>query len=239
MIWWLALFTFNVIAQVSSIEKYCYSSVERMQTNRARAKSILLPSDQVSEEEACLVIQMREHRRELIQSYLRNLDPSVSITYSTAETKRDPCKLKVEKIRSLQNTVIDGSLDQKPQLTQTTTTNESKDTIQITTIREFELKANLDVIKGKCNYINPNHYEISIEVRKLALPVLIGAAIPTSPQESETYSTTLSLRSGERVEMASIVKKLKGNSSEISSIPQVQIDSSNGADVEQVFLSID
>jgi hypothetical protein len=239
MIWWLALFTLSAFSQDSSIERYCYTSIERMQSVRIRAKDILLPSDQVTEDQTCLVVQMREHRRELIQSYLKNLDPSVSITYSSAEIKRDPCKIKVEKIRTMQNTVINGAVNQLPQISETNTVGESKDTMQITTIKEFELKVNQDVIKGSCHYITPNHYEISIEVRKDPRPTLIGAVTPSIPQDTQSFSTNLSMRSADRIEMGGLIKKLKNSSGTVSITPSAQIDSIDGADVEQVFLSID
>jgi hypothetical protein len=64
---------------------------------------ILIATDFVSENEDCLWVQMKEHRRELIQRYILVTHPNTKISFSSAEIRRDLCQLKVEKKRTTQN----------------------------------------------------------------------------------------------------------------------------------------
>ena len=86
-----------------SVETYCFSSEMVRARVEKKLSSILVNSDKVEAESNCLTVQMRPHRRELLQSYTRKLDPDMNVTFSSAEIKREPCRLQVEKIRTIKN----------------------------------------------------------------------------------------------------------------------------------------
>ncbi len=250
----LLLISLSAFAQEQSVEEYCFSSPVKRKEIHQRLKFILVPVDKVQENGNCFTVNTSSHRRELIQSFIRRYEPAVQISFSSAEIKRDPCRIKVEKIKNLNreslgggasinngNVSINASEDQ--------TTRTSTDVTNIQTLKEFELTVNQDVVKGECRVISPTRYEISLEVRKDAKPLLPpippatvvvvpNAQIPPT-QETSRLQTTLQLNRGERMEIGSVVKNLKNDAKKIDVNSGAAIENSDGAQTEKVFLSID
>ena len=251
MILWLLLYTQFVMAQDPAIEEYCFSSVGKMQGISTRLKFILVPADKLQEDKNCFTISTPAHRRELIQNYVRSADPSVQIGFSSAEIRREPCLIKIEKIKTKnkESTGAGISTGLVPSAETSLITGESKDVTSIQTIKEFELTVNQDAIKGECRLINPSRYEISIEVRKDAVPlyppvpagttVIIPDAQIPKDQETSRLQTTLQLSSGQRIEIGSVVKNLKDGARTIDINSGVSTDKTSGNQNEKVFLSID
>ena len=250
MFLWLLLYTQFALAQDPAIEEYCFSSVGKMKEVSTRLKFILVPADKTQEERNCFTVSTPSHRRELIQNYIRRLDPAVQIGFSSAEVRREPCHIKVEKIKTKLKDAIGGGLSTGliPNAETTQVTGESKDVSSIQTIKEFELTVNQDVIKGECRAINPTRYEISIEVRKDSKPLIPGlppgsivvvpdAQIPKD-QETSSLKTTLQLNIGERLEIGSVVKNLKDEARKIDLNSGIAIENTDGTQHEKVFLSI-
>ncbi len=108
---------------------------------------------------------------------------------------------------------------------------------------------NQDAIKGECRVIKPSLYEISIEVRKEAVPlyppvpagttVIIPDAQIPKDQETSRLQTTLQLNSGQRIEIGSVVKNLKDGARTIDINSGVSTEKTSGNQNEKVFLSID
>lgn len=250
MILWLLLYTQFAMAQDPAIEEYCFSSVGKMKQVSTRLKFILVPVDKTEQVNNCLTVSTPPHRRELIQNYIRNLDPEVQIGFSSAEVRREPCHIKVEKIKTKLKEAIGGGVSTGlvPSADANQVTGESKDVSTIQTIKEFELTVNQDVIKGECRVINPTRYEISIEVRKDAKPLVPGlpagsvvivpdAQIPKD-QETSRLQTTVQLNNGERLEIGSVVKNLKDQARKIDLNSGIAAENTDGAQHEKVFLSI-
>lgn len=251
MFLWLLLYTQFALAQDPAIEEYCFSSVGKMKNVSARLKFILVPVDKIQEDKNCLTVNTPSHRRELIQNYVRRLDSTVQIGFSSAEFRKEPCHIKVEKIKTKVKDAAGGSLskDLVPSAEASQINGESKDVTKIQTIKEFELAVNQDSIKGECRAINPTRYEISIEVKKDAAPLLPplppgtvvivpDAQIPKD-QETSRLQTTLQLNAGERIEIGSVVSNLKNEARKIDVNTGIAIERTDGAQHEKVFLSID
>ncbi len=247
MLLWHLLFISMLFAQENSVERYCYSSPAEMKANLQRARPVFVPADQVTEDGACLVVQMRAHRRELIQSYLRGLNHQVAISFSSAEIKRDPCRIKVEKIRELDAQKTRGEINsQSGVLESTTVKSNSVDTMQIVTLNDFELSVNFEGIKGQCRLITPTRYEISLEVKKdlrpLAPPGTIVILRPDQlppPQQTSSLRTSLQLNQGDRIEIGSLIRDLKNKNAEIEIDPSAKAAIDSGANTEKVFLSLE
>lgn len=250
MFLWLLLYLPFALAQDPAIEEYCFSSVGKMKEISSRLKFILVPADKIQEDENCFTVSTPSHRRKLIQNYVRRLDPAVQIGFSSAEVRREACHIKVEKIKTKIKEATGGGISTG--LIPTAETNqisgEAKDVSSIQTIKEFELTVNQDVIKGECRAINPTRYEISIEVRKDAKPLIPGlppgssvvvpdAQIPKD-QETSKLQTTLQLNVGDRLEIGSVVKNLKDEARKIDLNSGAAIENTDGSQHEKVFLSI-
>jgi hypothetical protein len=252
MILWLLLYTQFALAQDDpAIEEYCFSSVGKMKEVSARLKFILVPADKTQEDQNCFTVSTPVHRRELIQNYIRRLEPAVQIGFSSAEIRRPPCNIRVEKIKTRTQQSIGGGLSTGliPSAGTNQATGESKDVTTIQTLKEFELTVNQDVVKGECRAINPSRYEISLEVRKDAIPLLPpippgtivvvpDAQIP-KVQETSRLQTTLQLNSGQRIEIGSVVKNLKDDASSLDINSGAAIEKTTGTQHEKVFLSIE
>jgi hypothetical protein len=244
---WPLLFITVLFAQENSVERYCYSSPAEMKASFLRARPVFVPADQVTEDESCLVVQMRPHRRELIQTYLRGINPNVSISFSSAEIKRDPCRIKVEKIKNLDAQKTSGEINRNSGVIEATTTKSaSVDTLQIVTLNDFELMVNFESIKGVCRYITPTKYEISLEVRKDLRPlsppgtiVILRSNELPPPQQTSLVKTSLQLNQGDRIEIGSLIQDLKGSKAEINGDPAASGSIDSGANRERVFLSLD
>lgn len=235
----IIIFTsFSLVADESAVEKYCFSSKEEMLKAKAELKTILLPSDSLTMGEECLSIGMRPHRRELIQSYVRNIAPTVSIAFSSAEVKREPCLLKVEKVMERNHEELNANISGFPNINLQSGKTQAKNISTLQTLGSFELTVNQDVIKGNCRFITPRRYEISLEVRKDPKPQ-ISPWIPKEDEETSFLKTELQLEKGSRVEIGSVVKNLREKSGEIDSAKGGEIKRDAGKQSEKVFLSLD
>lgn len=251
MIIWLLLSLNLVWAHEPVIEEYCYSSSSQMKASSKRLKFILLPVDKIEENDDCLTVSTPSHRRELLQNYARKLDPSVQVRFSSVESKRDPCNIKVEKVKSAQSQSISGSVN--TQLIAHASGEKSDqnmtEVMSIRTDKDFELTVNQDSITGSCKAINADRYSIELVVKKVAEPlypglppnsvvVVSGAQLPPD-QETSHLATTLQLNRGEKIEIGSIIKDLKKTTKNADIISKGRIETTVGAATEKVFLTID
>lgn len=261
MILWPLLISLPLlgIAQDQSIEEYCFSSSGKMQAVHTRLKFILVPIDKVQENQNCFTVNTPSHRRELIQNYVRRLEPSVQIAFSSAEVKRDPCHIKVEKVRVTQQDTLTGGVNVSgdPQITNANVdvtasqlNKSGKDVTTIQTLKEFELRVNQDSISGECRFITPTRYEITLHVKKEAIPltppvppgtivVVQDAQLPKQIQETASLQTTLQLNRGEKMEIGSIVKNLRDNAAKADINSGIGANKTDGVQNEKVYLSID
>lgn len=237
MILWPFLFMSVVFAAENSVEQYCFSSPSRMELVLNKTKPLLLPSDQINKESHCFTLQLPEHRRELIQNYIRGIAPDLKVTFSSAEIRRDPCKLKVEKIGSNNSSDINISLEEASSKNQKL---ENKETMQIQTLKEFQLVVNQEAIKGECRYINQDRYEIKIAVAKFPKPILYNS-VENTPKDEQTFSlqTQLQLNRGERINIGSTVKDIRAKEHSIKIEPSAEYKDLDGNINEQVYLSLE
>lgn len=251
MIFWLVLFSTLASANDPTIEEYCFGSQTKMKEVSARLKFILVPVDKVQENANCFTVSTPTHRRDLIQSYVRRLEPSVQIAFSSVEIKKDPCEIRVEKQKTKRVQNTEGSVNTafNPTLGSEQIVQDRNDVSKIQTIKDFELAVNQDTIKGECRVINPNRYEITIEVKKEARPlippvpqgtivVVPDAQIPKD-QETLKLQTTMQLNRGERIELGSVVKNLKNDGKKIDVESGANLELSSGAETEKIYLTID
>jgi hypothetical protein len=243
----LLLFSFLAIADDMASEKYCFPSVSQGQAARHKLAGILVPSDIVTTDENCLVIQMRPHRRELIQRFILSSFPGTSVAFSSEDQRRESCQLKVEKegVKTSQKTTF--GVNQGLTIGQNNSSGSTTETMQIKTLKDFVLTVDQDEIKGSCRYLNPNRYEITIEVRKNPRPTipegLPQGSIdvlnqPPPDQETMFLKTQLQLSRGERIEIGGILKGLKKNNHQGSIKPSIKIEAQQGSRSEKVFLSL-
>lgn len=246
---WLYLLLFSSIsfADDFSSEKYCFRST-KVEVAKQKLAMIQVPSDVVNVDSNCLVIQMREHRRELIQRYVLSTFNDAEIAFSSEDVRREPCKLKVEKekVKTVDDLNIDLGKSNNEVIKIDTAGNETE-TMQIQTLKEFELTVDQDQILGTCRYISPERYNIVIEVRKNLKPLVPVTLPPGSivvmnqpPQDQETSSlkTEVQLTRGERLNIGEVVKKLKDQNRNVDIRPSASIETQNQNQTERVFLSL-
>lgn len=251
MIIWLLLLSSFSFAQDPAIEEYCFRSEAKKNFALEKTRFILVPADKIQSDRACFTVSTPPHRRELIQNYVRRLDPDVAISFSSAEIKREPCRLKVEKIRTIQQEALNGSINtnQNIAIGQEQLVREQKDTSSIQTIKEFELSVNQDRILGECRSINPDRYEVTLQVLKEARPllpplppgttVIVPDAQLPSPQETSSLTTTLQLNRGQRVEIGSVIKDLKDKNHNIDLKNGASGNLQSGTEQDKIFLSLE
>src|SRR5690606_25196020 len=130
----------------------CFSSPPRMKLVSQKLKFILVPVDKVQEDGRCFTVATSAHRRELIQSYVRRLDPAVSISFSSAELRKEHCQIKVEKIKTLKSDITSAKVNLEPTVaaSQQVANKTSTEISSISTLKDFELVVNQDSIKGEC-----------------------------------------------------------------------------------------
>lgn len=228
-----------------AIETYCFSSEETRIRVEKRLSSMLVPSDSLTSEKNCLTLQMRPHRRELLQSYTYNLDPGMRVSYSSAEIKREACTLKVEKIRTLKKKNTNVNVSSFPDATEGQQTESAKDVMQIQTLDKFSFVVAQDAIEGQCKYINKDLYEITISARRDPKPIVPPnlppgtiVLLPEKPDDQKTLSvtTTVQLTRGSQIEMGSLVKDLRKKAHDVSIKPEAQIGIIEQNKDEKVFL---
>jgi hypothetical protein len=229
------------------IETYCFPSEASRVRVEKKLTGILLPSDKLASDKSCITVQMRPHRRELIQNFASSLDPDMAVTFSSAEIKRESCALQVEKIRALniQNSNIE--ISKLPGATEGQRTESSKDVMQIETLDKFSFTVSQDAIEGNCRYINKDLYEITISARRDPKPVvppnlppgtIVVVATPPPDQKTLNISTNIQLTRGSRIEIGRLVRDLRKKDHDVSIKPEAQIESSEQKEEEKVFLSL-
>jgi hypothetical protein len=233
--------TFAFAQEDLAIETYCFSSPESRARVEKKLSYILVPSDQIESDKSCFTLQMRPHRRELLQNYVRSVESEVNITYSSAEIKREPCLIKVEKMRVKKNTNSNITISQTPDATAGQLDESAKDIMEIQTLGPFSLVVSQDAIEGSCRFINKDVYELSINARrdlKHSVPASL-VVIPTPPPAERTLNvkTTIQLRRGDRTEIGSIIKELRKKNQITDVSPEVHSGMVEQTEDEKVFLS--
>lgn len=247
MLWWPLLFLSQLSADTQAVEKYCFSSIPRMERAYSELLPITLPTDQVLKKMNCLLVATKPHRRELFQKYLRSVDPSFKISFSSAETTRDPCLLKIEKIKVSQAKKQSGELSEQPTFQVSNAQGKGNEVFHVKTLRDFHLSVDQDSIQGECRYITPDRYEITLRVKKEAKPLMppvpAGSVViittPPPDQKTMNLETQLQLQRGNRIEIGSIVTKLKDDNHEIDASRKAEMIEQNINATEKVFLSLD
>lgn len=230
----------------SSSEKYCFGNSGDRDKVLAKLSMILVPSDKVSSDEDCLVVQMQEHRRELIQRYVLMTYPETKINFSSGEMRQEPCKLKIEKERSrVKNRSVISANPQDINFSQSTSTLAQNEVFLIETIKEFELLIDQESIKGVCQYIKPDRYEITLKLKKVPrtlVNVVSGSTmiVTTPPEDQETFElvTTLQLQRGERVNVGEVVQKTRKKDRDLNLDPSLKNEHENNKLQETAYLSI-
>ena len=248
MIITLLLFSFLAQADDMSSEKYCFSSPSQSFSAKQKLSAIQVPSDFVTSDDSCMVVQMRPHRRELIQRFILNAFPGTSVSYSSEDVQREPCKLKVEKIKVKTGDELEAGLNQQGiVLNKTDTAGTASETMQIQTIKDFELSVDQDEIKGTCRYINSNRYEISLTVRKNPKPIvpvglppgtIVVLNQPPPDQETMVLQTQLQLSRGDKIDIGGVVKDLKYKNKTVDIKPDLKHETSEQTSSEKVWLSL-
>ena len=243
MVVWLFFLVLNSYSQ--TLERFCLSSVEKKSEVIKSLTPLLLPSDKFSSEGNCFDLSTASHRRELLQSYILKLDPSASVDFSSEEIRRNPCRLKVEKIRHQTGSETNVSLNSaSARQIKTKGTEISK----IQTLSDFELALDQNVIRGNCRFITPRRYEIGLEVRKdpkpLYPPASPGVIIlingnPPPPQKTSKLKTTIQLSRGEKIHLGSVNQDEAGEKKQLDLRPRVGFGESEKKRSEEIYLSID
>lgn len=244
----LLLFSTLAMAEDMSSEKYCFSDVNQSMSAKHKLTAIQVPSDVVTSDDNCLVVQMRPHRRELIQRFILSSFPGSSVSFSSEDVQREPCRLKVEKqkIKSADDLNI-GINQQSGSITKTDSLGNASETMQIQTIKDFELSVDQDEIKGTCRYINSNRYEISLTVRKNPRPIvpvelppgtIVVLNQPPADQETMVLHTQVQLSRGEKIDIGGVVKNLKNKNNTIDIKPDLKHEALDQTSTEKVWLSL-
>lgn len=243
MLLWLIFLTLSSYSQ--SIEKFCFGSEQKKSSAIKSLTPLLLPADKISSEANCFTLGTASHRRELLQRYILNIDPSARIDFSSEKIRRDPCRLKVEKSRRSLIKGTDISLQSAKAMEQR---GQGRETSKIQTLGDFELTVDQNVIQGHCRLITPDRYEIKLEVRKdpkplypLASPgvIIVINGNPPPPQETSKLQTTLQLARGERVQIGSVNQSGEGEKKQVDIRPKIGIAESKKNRSEEIYLSID
>jgi hypothetical protein len=248
---WILLLLFSSLSFSDddfSSERYCFSSPDQATTALQRFSAVQVPSDKVTKESQCLVIQMRPHRRELIQKYILTLYPETKIDFSSAEIKREPCKLKVQKTKAKNISTDTGELGSIPVFQDTTTSQSQSEEMRIETLNDFALSVDQDEVRGQCKFIRPDLYSITIEVRRNPKPIVPVNLPPgsivvlekaPSDQETSFLKTQVQLSRGEKIELGGIIRDLKNKDQNIDIKHGLKIETTSKDSLEQVFLSLD
>lgn len=244
----LLLFSFIVLGNEQSVEKYCAVTSTESEFILRDLTPLLLPSEEITKQENCLILKLKAHRRSFIESYVIKNYPNIQISFSSAEIKRETCFLKVEKIKRKNSDSLDLASTSGISVSSNVGQLSEKETISIQTINDFELSADQKQIKGNCRYITKNLYEIKISVHQNPKPItppnlpqgtIVIINTPPPQQETSSLSTVIQLNRGQRIELGSFLKKLNNTSHEISIKPNLQVDRSENISEEQVFLSLE
>lgn len=209
---------------------------------------IQVPSDVVNLDDNCVVIQMRHHRRELIQRFMIQNFPDLTIAFSSEDIRRSPCKLKIEteKNKTTENLNIDFEKNSADVIRIDTKAVE-KDEMMIETLSDFEFTVNQDNIEGSCRYITADRYEISLKVSKNSRPLVqenlpTGTVViinqPLPDKETLKLKTILQLNRGDRILVGDVLKSLRDGQNKMDIKPAVSYETSGQNSFEKVFLSL-
>ena len=244
----LLLFPLFSFSEDSASEKYCFPSSQAARLAQNKFSAIQVGSDVATLDEGCLVVQMRPHRRELIQRFILSSVPAGSVAFSSAEIRREPCKLLVEKITETNKDTLNAGVNQQTfGATQTKSNGSSSEIMQIDTLENFKLSVDQNEINGTCRYITPDRYEVVIEVRKNPKPVLPvnlppGTVViqntPPPDQNTSVLKTELQLTRGQKVELGSLIENLEDKNHDINISPHLKVGTKQQKSLSKVFLSL-
>jgi hypothetical protein len=244
----LLLFSLAEAAEELLSERYCFSGSEVAWGAQVRFGKIKVPSDQDSLDDACLVVQMRPHRRELIQKYLLSLYPDLRVAFSTADVPREPCKLRIEKVGAKSLNRVQGSASADAVAVGADRRTEAgTEVMEIETLDDFAFSVNQSEVKGTCRYLTPKRYGIVLEVRKNPKPAVPAGLLPGQivvlnepppDQETSVLKTVVQLSPGEKVNVGEILRKSEGRDGSIDLGPGPKLDAVQEDSNETVFLML-
>ena len=238
----LLLLLFFQLSQAEEFasEKYCFPSQNVAQLAKQKFVGIQVPSDIITQDSDCLTIQMRPHRRELIQRYLTTAIPGTVVSFSSEDVQNHACHLRVEKFKLRNHTELNAQLASPTSINQQTSTQNASETMSIQTIKNFKLSFMQDAIEGSCRYISQDRYEISLSVQKNPRPAA-NSIVPVQPPNEETMllQTQLVLNRGERIEVGQIVRNLRSKGHDLNIQPEAKINAETDMGSENVYLSLE
>lgn len=237
---WLLLLIFNVFtfAEDQSVEKYCFQDSTEVSEASNNLVPLFLPSEEIVKQGSCLVLKVKTHRRDFIQAYVLKNFPKAQVTFSDTQTKKEPCYLKVEKIKEKESEKIKLSTPQYLKADSSSTHQQETETMNIQTINYFELSVDQKQVSGYCRFITKNLYEIKITFNQNPKPS-ISTTLPPPNQNTNSISTEVQLNRGQRLEIGSLIKKAIINSKDISIKPYVNSDQSHELDKEKIYISLE
>jgi hypothetical protein len=227
----LLLFSGLLFAEEMSTEKYCFQ--DPLQVVQKKILSIQVPSDVVKIEGNCLVMGMKPHRRELIQKYILSSFPGSYLAFSSEQVRRELCKIRVEKIKSKDSHATNTLLnDQAGVIYQTETVVNTNESIDIETVKEFEVTINQGHLLGTCKYITQNRYEISIKLMNNP------SGNPSTDQETKAIQTQVQIARGDKIEIGGLLRKAISTDERGTTAPEVSKQIRNQYFSEKVYLSL-
>jgi hypothetical protein len=231
--WILLLFSYlSSFADEPSSEKYCFPNTISSEVAQKKFSAIQVPSDVVTLEPSCLIIQMSPHRRELIQRYMLSSIPGSFVSFSSENFKKEPCKLVIEKIKTTQSNATTAQYDQNFSVVNNSHAHESKETTEVITLNDFTMTVNQDEIQGSCKFISAKRYEITLSMRKYP------SSDPQKTQEGSALQTQVQLSHGEKIEVSKILRKLNDKDHVVIINPSLILETRNHESSEIVFLRI-
>lgn len=234
------LLLFSLLANAEdemSSEKYCFSSISQSLVAKQKIGAIQVPSDRLNSDNNCLVIQMRPHRRELIQRFILSSFPEAKIIFSSEYVRREPCQLVVEKMKIKKLNDFNVRLNPSLIIQKDDALNSATEIFQIQTLKDFELIVNQDQIKGTCRFITSNRYEITIAVKKNTISIVDPNKAPPE-QDTMVLETQLQLSRGDKIELGGVIKDLKNKSNSSNVKPELTIETGQQNISERTILSL-
>lgn len=224
-----------------TFERYCFSSQAEISKAKTSLENIKAPVDTISREDNCVVVTTSERRREIIQKYLLKLYPNVNIAFSSEDSIKEECNLRVEK--ETKSTEDNTRLKVKKTVNfgNTKITNSKKEisTIKVLSGKEFELSQNEETLFGKCRYQSQDRYEIEFSMLFIPRPVNPYDPSTFKQKEGESVSTTVSLTRGQKMNIASIKTKLQDEASKKALQPAFGFSKSAGGKTTTVYLMME
>lgn len=247
MIWWPLVFLIQAHAQDMSVEKYCFSSPNRMEAVQSRLQVILVPADKLDKDGSCFTLQMKPHRRELLQNYIKNLDPAVKIDFSSEEMRKEHCHLQTERTRISDSNQTQIGYNGQVQLENQTTHKEAVETSKIQTLGPFSLRLNRTLIEGDCRPLSSNRYRIKLKYLEEPIkinPTYYHSAGTPPPveilnQQTMHLETEVDLMKGQSLDLGGTFQDLKNKSYKVSAPDQIKLDELKSPVSEKVILRLD